>query len=50
MTSYDVEKALDVAKRVMSRRNIKLIEVEEKVFREIFDMTREERKKLGMPQ
>ena len=50
MTSYDVEKALDVAKRVMARRNIKLTEVEEKVFREIFDMTREERKKLGMPQ
>jgi hypothetical protein len=50
MTSYDVEKALDVAKRVMARRNIKLTDVEEKVFRDIFEMTQEERKKLGMPQ
>lgn len=50
MTSYDVEKALDVAKCVMARRNIKLTGVEEKVFREIFDMSREERKKLGIPQ
>jgi UDP-N-acetylglucosamine diphosphorylase / glucose-1-phosphate thymidylyltransferase / UDP-N-acetylgalactosamine diphosphorylase / glucosamine-1-phosphate N-acetyltransferase / galactosamine-1-phosphate N-acetyltransferase len=50
MTSYDIEKALDVARRVMARRKIKLTEVEEKVFREISDMTREERKKLGMPK
>jgi UDP-N-acetylglucosamine diphosphorylase/glucosamine-1-phosphate N-acetyltransferase len=44
MTGYDVEKALDVAKRVMSRRNIKLTDVEEKVFRHIFEITRAERK------
>jgi UDP-N-acetylglucosamine diphosphorylase / glucose-1-phosphate thymidylyltransferase / UDP-N-acetylgalactosamine diphosphorylase / glucosamine-1-phosphate N-acetyltransferase / galactosamine-1-phosphate N-acetyltransferase len=50
MTSYDVEKALDVAKRVMARRNIKLTDVEEKVYRHIFEITREERKKLGMLQ
>lgn len=50
MTSYDVEKALDVARRVMARRNIKLTEIEERIFRHIFDLTREERRKLGMPQ
>jgi hypothetical protein len=44
MSSYDVEKALDVAKRVMSRRSIKLTAVEEKVFRHIFEITRAERK------
>jgi len=48
MTSYDIEKALDVAKCVMSRRKINLTEAEEKVFREIFNMTSEERKKLGI--
>jgi UDP-N-acetylglucosamine diphosphorylase/glucosamine-1-phosphate N-acetyltransferase len=50
MTTYDVERALDVAKRVMNRRKIKLTEVEAKVFKHIFDLTRDERKKLGMPQ
>ena len=49
-TSYDVEKALDVARKVMARRNIKLTDVEERIFRYIFDLTSEERKKLGMPQ
>ncbi len=50
MTSYDVDKALDVATRVMARRNIKLTGIEEKIFKHIFDITKEERKKLGMPQ
>jgi UDP-N-acetylglucosamine diphosphorylase/glucosamine-1-phosphate N-acetyltransferase len=50
MTSYDVEKALDVAKRVMERRKIQLTDVEERVFRKVFDITKEERKKLGMPK
>jgi len=34
----------------MARRNIKLTDVEERIFRYIFDLTSEERKKLGMPQ
>lgn len=50
MTSYDVDKALEVARRVMARRNIRLSEIEEKVFRHIFDLTRDERRKLGLPQ
>ncbi len=50
MTSYDIDKALDVAKRVMARRNIQLTETEEKVFRKVFDITKEERKKLGLPK
>jgi UDP-N-acetylglucosamine diphosphorylase/glucosamine-1-phosphate N-acetyltransferase len=48
MTGYDIEKALDVAKRVMARRNIKLTDVEERIFRYIYDLTIEERKKFGI--
>lgn len=48
MTGYDIDKALDVARRVMARRNIKLTNVEEKIFRYIFDLTTEERKKMGI--
>jgi UDP-N-acetylglucosamine diphosphorylase/glucosamine-1-phosphate N-acetyltransferase len=48
MTNYDVEKALYVANRVMARRNVKLTDVEEKVFRHVFELTREERKKFGI--
>jgi len=33
---HDVEKALGCAKRVMARRNIKMTNVEEKVFNHIF--------------
>lgn len=50
MTSYNIEKAIDVARKVMARRNIKLTDVEEKIFSYIFDTTKEERKKFGMLQ
>jgi UDP-N-acetylglucosamine diphosphorylase/glucosamine-1-phosphate N-acetyltransferase len=42
--TYDVEKALEVAKRVMGRRKVQLSEVEEKVLREVFAMTAWERR------
>ena len=42
--TYDVEKALEVAKRVMGRRKIQLSEVEEKVLREVSAMTAWERR------
>ena len=42
--TYDAEKALEVAKRVMGRRKIELSEVEEKVLREVFTMTAWERR------
>lgn len=48
MTRYDVEKALDVAIRVMHRRNITLSSAEEKVFRHVFDLTADERTQFGI--
>ncbi|NUN68959.1 MAG: GlmU family protein [Bacteroidetes bacterium] len=48
-TTYNIEKALSVASKVMVRRNIDLTEPEEKLFRKIFDLTGDERRKRGMP-
>ncbi len=49
ITTYDLERSLEVAKRVMARRKITMSSAEEKVFRKIFDLTKEERRKRGMP-
>ncbi len=49
ITSYDLERSLEVAKRVMARRKIQMTEVDEKLFRKIFDLTKEERRRRGMP-
>lgn len=44
---YNLEKSLEVAKKVMTRRNVIMSESEEKVFRTIFEITKEERKKYN---
>ncbi|MBM4174907.1 MAG: glucose-1-phosphate thymidylyltransferase [Ignavibacteria bacterium] len=49
MTTYALDRSLDVAKRVMGRRKITMSPAEEKLFRKVFDLTREERRKRGMP-
>jgi len=49
LTSYDLERSLEVAKRVMTRRNMHMSDVDEKLFRKVFDLTKEERRKRGMP-
>lgn len=48
-TTYNADKAIDVARKVMSRRKIRLSEYEEVLFRKIFDLTSDERRKRGMP-
>jgi UDP-N-acetylglucosamine diphosphorylase/glucosamine-1-phosphate N-acetyltransferase len=48
MISYDLEKSIDVAKKVMARRNIRLSDVEEKLFREVYKLTSDERTKFGV--
>lgn len=48
LSTYDLDKAIDVAKRVMNRRKINLTEVEMKVFKHVFEITRDERNKAGM--
>ncbi len=48
-TTYNIERAIDVARRVLVRRKISLTDPEEKLFRKIFDLTIDERRKQGMP-
>ncbi len=49
-TTFNADKAIDVARRVMLRRNIQLTAQEEQLFRTIFDLTSSERRRQGMPQ
>lgn len=49
LTTYDPERSLEVARRVMTRRNIEFTELDEKLLMKVFDLTREERRKRGMP-
>ncbi len=48
MTTYDLEKSIEVARRVMARRKMEMTEAEEKVFRAVFDLTMPERTKAGL--
>ncbi|MFH1526913.1 MAG: GlmU family protein [Bacteroidota bacterium] len=48
-TTYALDRSLEVAKRVMERRKIEFTEADERLFNKVFDLTREERKKRGMP-
>ena len=41
---YNLEKAINTAKIVMSRRKVEMSKIEEEVLRKVFEMTKEERK------
>ena len=44
LTEYKLEKAVEVAKEVLKRRNVEFTEVDEKLFNKIFEMTSSQRK------
>jgi UDP-N-acetylglucosamine diphosphorylase / glucose-1-phosphate thymidylyltransferase / UDP-N-acetylgalactosamine diphosphorylase / glucosamine-1-phosphate N-acetyltransferase / galactosamine-1-phosphate N-acetyltransferase len=46
--TYDLDRSLDVARRVMGRRKIVMSAAEEAVFRKVFEITQDERRKAGM--
>lgn len=49
VTTYDLERSIETARRVMLRRDQNLHESEERLFRKIFDLTKKERRKRGYP-
>jgi UDP-N-acetylglucosamine diphosphorylase / glucose-1-phosphate thymidylyltransferase / UDP-N-acetylgalactosamine diphosphorylase / glucosamine-1-phosphate N-acetyltransferase / galactosamine-1-phosphate N-acetyltransferase len=49
ITTYRLDKAIDVAKRVMGRRKIPFTEIEQKIFEKVFNLTTEERRRRGLP-
>ena len=48
-TTFAVDKFIEVAKRVMARRGVELSTFEERLFKRIFDSTKDERIRHGMP-
>ncbi len=47
-STYKIDRAIEVARRVMARRNVQLSKEEENLFRAIFDRTKDERRRRGM--
>ena len=48
-TTFGIDRAIEVARRVMARRNVRLTTFEEKLFQKLFELTSDERQKRGMP-
>ncbi|MCX6139126.1 MAG: putative sugar nucleotidyl transferase [Ignavibacteriales bacterium] len=48
--TYNYDRALDVAVRVMQRRGVTMLEEERVLFHTIFEMTTDDRKRMRMPQ
>jgi UDP-N-acetylglucosamine diphosphorylase/glucosamine-1-phosphate N-acetyltransferase len=49
LTTYDLERSIETAKRMLKRRDKELHSSEEKLFRKIFELTENERRKRGYP-
>ena len=47
-TTFNIDRAIEVGRRMMARRKIELSAAEDKLFRTIFEMTSPERKRQGM--
>ncbi len=48
-TTFHIDRAIDVARRVMARRKIDFGPVEDRLFRKVFEITNEYRRRWGMP-
>ena len=46
--TYRIEKAFQVAERVMGRRKIQFTDIDKELFRAVFDLSSEEREKAGV--
>ena len=50
LVTYNIEKSIEVAKRVMNRRKIEMTEIDKELLKKVFDLTKEERIKKGMSE
>ncbi len=50
LETYDLEKSLEVARRVMARRNVTMTEADEHLLRKVFDLTRKDRARMRSEQ
>ena len=50
LTTFDLDRSIEVAERVMARRNVELTEIDKQLFKTVFDLTVNERRTLGFPR
>lgn len=50
LTTYDIDRSIEVAERVMQRRNVELTEIDKELFRTVFKLTEKERRDKGFPK
>ncbi len=50
ITTYDIDRSIEVAERVMARRNVKMTDIDKALFRKVFELTVDERRQLGLPK
>jgi UDP-N-acetylglucosamine diphosphorylase/glucosamine-1-phosphate N-acetyltransferase len=50
LTTFDIDRSIEVAERVMQRRNVVLTKIDKELFRKVFTLTVPERRSLGFPK
>ncbi len=50
LTTFDIDRSIEVAERVMQRRNVLLTDIDKELFRTVFKLTETERRSLGFPK
>lgn len=50
LTTFDIDRSIEVAERVMQRRNVILTDIDKELFRTVFKLTEKERRSLGFPK
>ncbi|MCB0732145.1 MAG: hypothetical protein KDC88_14050 [Ignavibacteriae bacterium] len=50
LTTFDIDRSIEVAERVMQRRNVVLTDIDKELFKTVFKLTEQERRSLGFPK
>ncbi len=50
LTTYDIDRSIEVAERVMQRRDVVLTNIDKELFRTVFNLTVAERRAMGFPK
>ena len=49
LTTYDLDRSIEAAERVMQRRNVVLTDIDKELFKTVFNLTVKERRNFGYP-
>lgn len=50
LTTYDLDRSIEAAERVMQRRNVELTDIDKELFKTVFNLTVKERRNMGYPK